>query len=99
MAEFVLHCMAQSGHSYKVALMLELCGADWEASWVDFFNGQTRSEEFRSSLNEMGEVPTSAPRGAAARRTEACTKCHLSASPHACSKRCATATVSTPKGR
>ncbi|MFN3131638.1 MULTISPECIES: glutathione S-transferase family protein [unclassified Roseibium] len=57
MAEFVLHCMAQSGHSYKVALMLELCGADWEASWVDFFNGETRSEEFRSSLNEMGEVP------------------------------------------
>ena len=57
MAEFVLHCMAQSGHSYKVALMLELCGADWEASWVDFFNGETRSDEFRSSLNEMGEVP------------------------------------------
>ena len=30
MAEYVLHCMAQSGHSYKVALMLELCGADWK---------------------------------------------------------------------
>ncbi|QDG78815.1 glutathione S-transferase family protein [Labrenzia sp. PHM005] len=57
MAEFVLHCMAQSGHSYKVALMLELCGADWDTRWVDFFNGETRSEEFRSTLNEMGEVP------------------------------------------
>lgn len=57
MAEYVLHCMAQSGHSYKVALMLELCGADWEPQWVDFFNGATRSEEFRSTLNEMGEVP------------------------------------------
>lgn len=57
MAEFVLHCMAQSGHSYKVALVLELCGADWETKWVDFFNGETRSEEFRSALNEMGEVP------------------------------------------
>lgn len=57
MAEFVLHCMAQSGHSFKVALMLELCGADWETKWVDFFNGETRSEEFRSALNEMGEVP------------------------------------------
>ncbi len=39
MAEYVLHCMAQSGHSYKVALMLELCGADWKPEWVDFFNG------------------------------------------------------------
>lgn len=57
MADYVLYCMAQSGHSYKVALMLELCGADWEPKWVDFFNGETRSEEFRSSLNEMGEVP------------------------------------------
>jgi len=49
--------MAQSGHSYKVALMLELCGADWEPKWVDFFNGETRSEDFRKNLNEMGEVP------------------------------------------
>ncbi|MEM5584463.1 MULTISPECIES: glutathione S-transferase [unclassified Roseibium] len=57
MAEYVLHCMAQSGHSYKAALMLELCGADWEPKWVDFFNGETRSEAFRSTLNEMGEVP------------------------------------------
>lgn len=57
MAEYVLYCMAQSGHSYKAALMLELCGADWEPKWVDFFNGETRTEEFRSTLNEMGEVP------------------------------------------
>jgi len=57
MAEYTLHCMAQSGHSYKVALMLELCGADWEPRWVDFFGGETRSETFRSELNEMGEVP------------------------------------------
>ena len=57
MAEYILHCWAQSGHSYKVALMLELCGADWKPHWVDFFNGETRSEEFRSKYNEMGEVP------------------------------------------
>ncbi|GAA0777865.1 glutathione S-transferase [Roseibium denhamense] len=57
MAEYVLHCMAQSGHSYKVALMLNLCGADWEARWVDFFNGETRTEDFRKNLNELGEVP------------------------------------------
>jgi len=63
MAEYVLHCMAQSGHSYKVALMLELCGADWEPRWVDFFGGETRSEAFRTELNEMGEVPVLAHNG------------------------------------
>ncbi|PVB62926.1 glutathione S-transferase [Labrenzia sp. 011] len=57
MTEYLLHCMAQSGHSYKAALMLELCGADWKPRWVDFFNGETRTEEFRKTLNEMGEVP------------------------------------------
>ena len=29
MSEFTLHCFAESGNAYKVALMLELCGADW----------------------------------------------------------------------
>lgn len=57
MAEHVLYCMAQSGHSYKAALMLELCGADWEPKWVDFFGGETRTDTFRKTVNEMGEVP------------------------------------------
>ncbi len=57
MAEFVLHCFAQSGNAYKAALMLQLCGADWEPKWVDFFGGTTRSAEYRETLNEMGEVP------------------------------------------
>ena len=57
MAEYTLHCMAESGHSYKVALMLQLCGADWTPRWVDFFNGETRTEEFRTTYNELGEVP------------------------------------------
>lgn len=57
MAEYVLHCFAQSGYSYKVALMLQLAGADWEPRFVDFFNGATRSPEFRETVNEMGEVP------------------------------------------
>jgi glutathione S-transferase len=56
MAEYVLHCFAQSGNSYKVALMLELNGADWEPVWVDFFNGATRTPELLE-LNVMGEVP------------------------------------------
>jgi glutathione S-transferase len=56
MAEYKLYCFAQSGNAYKAALMLNLCGADWEARFVDFFNGETRTPEFRQ-INEMGEVP------------------------------------------
>jgi glutathione S-transferase len=56
MAEYKLHCFAQSGNAYKAALMLELAGADWEPVWVDFFNGGTRTPEFLD-LNQMGEVP------------------------------------------
>ena len=56
MAEYRLYCFAQSGNAYKAALMLALCGADWEASFVDYFNGETRQPEFRK-INEMGEVP------------------------------------------
>jgi glutathione S-transferase len=55
-AEYRLHCFAQSGNAYKAALMLNLCGADWEPVFVDFFDGATRTPEFRE-LNEMGEVP------------------------------------------
>ena len=55
--EFKLYCFAQSGNAYKVALMLQLCGAKWEPRFVDFFNGETRTPEYRASINEMGEVP------------------------------------------
>lgn len=56
MAEFTLHCFSESGNAYKAALMLELCGADWEPVKVDFFSGATRDDEFRE-MNVMGEVP------------------------------------------
>ena len=56
MAEYTLHCFAQSGNAYKVALALELAGADWEPVWVDFFNGEARSPEF-AAKNIMAEVP------------------------------------------
>ena len=56
MPEYKLHCFAQSGNSYKVALMLALNDADWEPVWVDFFNGETRSPDYLE-INEMGEVP------------------------------------------
>lgn len=55
--KYKLHCFAQSGNAYKAALMLNLCSADWEPVFVDFFNGETRTEQFRK-LNDMGEVPT-----------------------------------------
>ena len=38
--------------------MLNLIGADWEPLWVDFFGkGETRSPQYRTNVNEMGEVP------------------------------------------
>ncbi|QIK40949.1 glutathione S-transferase family protein [Pontivivens nitratireducens] len=56
MAEYELHCFGESGHSYKAALMLELSGCSWSPVFLDFFNGETRSVEFRE-INEMGEAP------------------------------------------
>jgi glutathione S-transferase len=56
MAEFTLQCFAESGNSYKVALMLTLCGAEWEPKRIGFFAGETRSETFRHQ-NVMGEAP------------------------------------------
>lgn len=56
MPEYRLYCFAQSGNAYKAALMLALAGADWEPVFVDFFNGETRTPEYRA-LNAMGEAP------------------------------------------
>ena len=57
MAEYQLYCIAQSGNAYRVALMLNLIGADWEPIWVDFFaGGATRKPDYRDNVNEMGEV-------------------------------------------
>ena len=58
MAEYQLYCFAQSGNAYRVALMLNLIGADWEPIYVDFFGkGVPRTPEYREDVNEMGEVP------------------------------------------
>ena len=58
MAEYQLYCFAQSGNSYRAALMLNLIGADWQPVFVDFFKGgETRTPKYRSDVNEMGEVP------------------------------------------
>lgn len=55
-----LHGFSQSGNSYKVALMLQALQLPWTALHVplaDFAAGLTRSEPWRQSENEMGEVP------------------------------------------
>ncbi|MPZ39394.1 MAG: glutathione S-transferase [Rhizobiales bacterium] len=58
MSEYQLYCFAQSGNAYRVALMLNVIGADWEPIFVDFFGkGVQRTPEYRESVNEMGEAP------------------------------------------
>jgi glutathione S-transferase len=52
-----LYCFGESGNAYKAALALELSGLDWKPVKVDFFNGETRAEEYRTKINPMGEVP------------------------------------------
>jgi len=58
MSEFQLYCFAQSGNSYRAALMLNLLGVEWEPIWIDFFGAMTqRTPQFRGEVNEMGELP------------------------------------------
>src|SRR6185312_4401196 len=56
MPEFTLYGFSESGNSYKPALMLELCKADWEIKRVAYFSGETRSPDYRE-MNVMGEAP------------------------------------------
>jgi glutathione S-transferase len=57
MSSYELYCFGESGNAYKVALYLELSGIPWKARFVDFFNGETRTADYRTSVNEMGEAP------------------------------------------
>ena len=52
-----LHCFGESGNAYKAALALQLSGLDWEPVKVDFFGGQTRTPDYRTTINNMGEAP------------------------------------------
>lgn len=52
-----LYCFGESGNAYKAALALELSGLDWAPMKVDFFGGETRTPEYRKTVNSMGEVP------------------------------------------
>jgi glutathione S-transferase len=57
MATYRLHYFPESGNSYKLALMLTLCGQRFEPVWTDFGGGVTRTAEWRRTVNEMGEIP------------------------------------------
>ena len=57
MITYRLHYFPESGNSYKIALMLTLCGQTFEPIWTDFGHGVTRTSEWRSAFNEMGEIP------------------------------------------
>jgi glutathione S-transferase len=55
--DYTLYCFGESGNAYKAALMLNCAELRWMPKWVDFFNGETRTPEFRANVNDMGEVP------------------------------------------
>src|SRR5437588_12573368 len=57
MPSYRLHYFPESGNSYKLALMLTLCGEKFEPVWTDFGGGVTRTPEWRRTVNEMGEIP------------------------------------------
>lgn len=57
MASYRLHYFPESGNSYKLALMLTLCGESFEPIWTDFGGGVTRTAAWRQSVNPMGEIP------------------------------------------
>ena len=57
MPKYRLHYFPESGNSYKLALMLTLCGQTFEPIWTDFGGGVTRTAEWRRTVNAMGEIP------------------------------------------
>ncbi len=57
MTNYRLHYFPESGNSYKLALMLTLCGQGFEPVWTDFGGGVTRTPEWRARVNVMGEIP------------------------------------------
>lgn len=56
MSDFILHGIFLSGPTYKVALMLSLCGRDFAYRHVDMMAGQHKSPAFLA-VNRYGQVP------------------------------------------
>ncbi len=57
MTNYRLHYFPELGNSYKLALMLTLCGQTFEPVWTDFAGGVTRTPAWRAAVNAMGEIP------------------------------------------
>lgn len=57
MTKYRLHYFPESGNSYKLALMLTLCGQAFTPVWTDFGGGVTRTRAWRDAVNCMGEIP------------------------------------------
>jgi glutathione S-transferase len=57
MTDYRLHYFPESGNSYKLALMLTLCGQTFQPVWTDFGGGVTRTPQWRATVNPMGEIP------------------------------------------
>lgn len=57
MDTYRLHYFPESGNSYKLALMLTLCGQTFELIWTDFGSRVTWTPQWRRTVNPMGEIP------------------------------------------
>lgn len=55
--EYTLYGFRDSGFSYKVALLLNVLKQPWNAVFVDYHNGETKTEDFRERINLQGECP------------------------------------------
>ncbi|MBX3499392.1 MAG: glutathione S-transferase family protein [Alphaproteobacteria bacterium] len=69
MTTYRLHYFPESGNSYKLALMLTLCGQSFEPVWTDFGGGVTRTAAWRDTVNRMGEIPVLQEDGARCTQT------------------------------
>ena len=56
MSEYRLSCFAQSGNAYKCALYFAVGGIEWTPVWVNFFEGEHRSDAYKAK-NEAAQVP------------------------------------------
>jgi glutathione S-transferase len=57
---YKLHAFAQSGNTYKVALLLQALRQPWtpiHLPFEDFAKGIQRSDTWRQDVNPMGEIP------------------------------------------
>ena len=69
MPSYTLHYFPESGNSYKLALMLRLCGQAFTPVWTDFGARVTFTPEWRRTVNAMGEIPVLVQDGVALTQT------------------------------